>query len=223
MNAILKPASTEPTALERALAARTANLAKDAELTAKDQAALADIAAATQSAAALDALRHTRTVALADIQVDGATQADLPSLESQIADAEAKHRPLADAAAVAVVVRERLAAQRTALREELQAIDAELPALAHNQLRDALGVSATDFLTTRDYFFDQIVESFAYARACDLLMQRAPGSVPSASQRVSQLVIPMPQHEAFASGGEPRNLVKEIEARARELLSDLSA
>ena len=222
MNAVLK-LETDQTPLARALSQRTENLGRDAALTAKDQQAIREIDAATRSAAALDALKARRTHALADVQVDGSTQADLPALEREIADAEAKHRPLADAAAVAVVVRERLAAQRIALRAELQAIEAELPALAHTQLRGALGASAPDVQTTMDFFLDELVNAFGHARACDLLAQRSPGSAPSASHRAIQLVIPLPEHPAFKTEQPPRNLTREIEDRAQVLLSELSA
>jgi len=222
MNAILKP-QTEQTELSQALARRAANQQADAEKARRQESALSDIRAAEQSAAALDALKAKRTQALADIQVDGHTATDLQALDMEIASAETKHKPIAELADVAAVVRERLTAQRAMLRTELLQIEAQLPAIAHAQLRGRLAASSVDFTTTLDYFLDMYVEAFALAKACDMLAPRVNSAIASGSNLAAQLEIPMPLHNAFLSTEKPRVLAVEIEARARQLLNELSA
>jgi uncharacterized membrane protein len=171
--------------------------AKLAPITEKDRAAQADIAAADEAEQRVATLRGEIDQLVADAQYAGAPPPDLSSKHRALDAAESAFKAATAKARAATVLRQRYAADITAIHEETRKYTKDTTKLLWEAAREELANLAPEYQAAERTFRDVARRVFAAAKAADRISLSQSYGQFVASGTIADLHISRPDHPAF--------------------------
>lgn len=176
---------------------------------------------ATETAAALQALRERRRNAMATAMLsDG--PADTSGIDREIATVAASERVTADRADAAAQARAVLVARLSEHQTHIGRLRENEPRLLHDMLTERLATLAPEYLAAVDRLAALQTELGAIARLADFVGPHARRDQ-CASGRLLEVAVALPAVPAFEGLAAVRNLRAPIAARVTELAAEFNA
>jgi hypothetical protein len=213
------PLSPHRAALRENLRAIKDVRAKVMAIVEKDRQAAADIASADATAGRIQTLQEAIDTARAEAAYNGDPPPDLRHMEKQLSDTHQLHKTQSDRARAAARIREKYAADMTALNAILSGHARQTTRLRWVTLREEeLGGLAAEYLEKEQQMLDVLRRVFAAALASDVIAREQAYGEFSGSANINDLYLPRPAHPAFV---REALTVEQGHARRREYIKSI--